>query len=91
MKRQEKKSSITSKKPLSQITKNYSKSLVVKYGSLEHYIEKRITDFFAFWDKTDNRDTLVISTPGIIKKSGKTPSGEIEKAERLRQRYFKEK
>lgn len=46
---------------------------------------------FAFWDKADKRDTVVISTHGLIKKTGKTPKGEIEKAERLMAQYFKEK
>jgi phage-related protein len=44
---------------------------------------------FAFWDKTDKTQTLVISTHGIIKKTDKTPEKEIEKAEQLRQLYFK--
>lgn len=26
---------------------------------------------FAFWDKTDDTDTIVISTHGLIKKTGK--------------------
>ncbi|MDP1725362.1 MAG: type II toxin-antitoxin system RelE/ParE family toxin [Bacteroidota bacterium] len=42
----------------------------------------------AFWDKTDNKNTLVIATHGFIKKVDKVPSNEIEKAERLRQKYF---
>ena len=46
---------------------------------------------FAFWDKTGDTETLVISTHGIIKKTSKTPSGEIEKAERIRKQYFKRK
>lgn len=46
---------------------------------------------FAFWDKTDNQDTVVISTHGLIKKTGKTPKCEIEKAERLMEQYFNEK
>jgi phage-related protein len=33
----------------------------------------------------------VISTHGIIKKTNKTPGKEIEKAERLRLQYFKQK
>jgi len=33
----------------------------------------------------------VISTHGIIKKTGKTPKGEIEKAERIRLQYLKSK
>ena len=46
---------------------------------------------FAFWDKSDKEDTVVVSTHGIIKKSGKTPPKEIDKAERIRQLYFKQK
>ncbi|MEN6452944.1 MAG: type II toxin-antitoxin system RelE/ParE family toxin [Prolixibacteraceae bacterium] len=46
---------------------------------------------FAFWDKTDKQNTVVISTHGLIKKTDKTPKSEIEKAERLRQQYFNDK
>jgi phage-related protein len=46
---------------------------------------------FAFWDKEDKVDTVVISTHGFIKKTDKTPKAEIEKAERLRNQYFNEK
>lgn len=46
---------------------------------------------FAFWDKTDKEDTVVISTHGLIKKTDKIPKSEIEKAERLRKEYFNEK
>jgi len=45
---------------------------------------------FAFWDKTDKKDTLVISTHGIEKKTQKTPKKEINKAESLRKKYFDE-
>jgi len=45
---------------------------------------------FAFWDKTDKTDTLVISIHGIEKKTQKTPKKEIEKAENLRKQYFNE-
>jgi phage-related protein len=53
---------------------------------------------FAFWDKTDKVDpndsqpikqTLVLASHGIIKKTGKTPEKEIEKAEKIRLSYFK--
>ena len=44
---------------------------------------------FAFWDK--DKDTLVIATHGIIKKTQKTPSKEIAKAETIRKEYFKNK
>ena len=46
---------------------------------------------FAFWDKKDNTETLVVATHGIIKKTGKTPPSEIEKAKRIRDWYFKNK
>ena len=43
---------------------------------------------FAFWDKEDNDRTLVLTTHGIIKKTDKTPEKEIEKAEKIRLKYF---
>ena len=46
---------------------------------------------FAFWDKTGKINTVVISTHGIIKKTDKTPQGDIEKAEKLRKLYFERK
>jgi len=46
---------------------------------------------FAFWDKTDNLNTLVISTHGIEKKTAKTPKKEIEKTERIMREYFQAK
>lgn len=52
-----------------------------KYSGL-HY------RFFAFWDKSDKDETLVISTHGIIKKVGKVPKSEIEKAMKIRATYF---
>ena len=45
----------------------------------------------AFWDKTEKSETLVIATHGFIKKTQKTPKSEIEKAERIREQYYKEK
>lgn len=42
----------------------------------------------AFWDKTDNKKTLVISTHGFIKKVSKIPKSEIARAIRIRENYF---
>ncbi|WP_339793070.1 type II toxin-antitoxin system RelE/ParE family toxin [uncultured Imperialibacter sp.] len=53
--------------------------------------QKTYIRFFAFWDKHDSFDTVVISTHGIIKKTGKLPKSEIERAEKLRLRYFDDK
>lgn len=44
---------------------------------------------FSFWD-TDT-ETFIIATHGIMKKSQKTPTKEIEKAEAIRKEYFKDK
>ncbi|WP_026776978.1 type II toxin-antitoxin system RelE/ParE family toxin [Polaribacter sp. Hel_I_88] len=46
---------------------------------------------FAFWDKTDNKVTIVIATHGIIKKTQKTPKKEIDKATELMNKYFNNK
>jgi phage-related protein len=46
---------------------------------------------FAFWDKTDKTETVVISTHGIEKKTAKTPKEEIEKTERIMKQYFEAK
>ena len=43
---------------------------------------------FAFWDKEDKQQTLVLATHGIIKKTVKTPEKEIVKAEQIRLKYF---
>ncbi len=44
---------------------------------------------FSFWDT--ETDTLVIATHGIIKKTQKTPTKEIIKAEETRKQYFEQK
>jgi phage-related protein len=47
--------------------------------------------FFAFWDRTDSTETLVISTHGIVKKVSKVPKAEIEKAMKIKTEFFKQK
>ena len=46
---------------------------------------------FAFWDKSKGQQTLVLSTHGLIKKTGKTPTTDLDKAERIRKQYFEQK
>ena len=46
---------------------------------------------FAFGDKTNKIETLVLATNGFIKKTSKTPKSEIERAERIRREYFSNK
>ena len=45
----------------------------------------------AFWDRSENKKTLVIATHGFIKKVDKIPSKEINRAIRLREKYFNNK
>ena len=46
---------------------------------------------FAFWDKSQGQQTLVLSTHGLIKKTDRTPKTDLEKAERIREQYFEQK
>ena len=43
---------------------------------------------FAFWDKSKDQSTLVVTTHGLIKKTQRTPQKDIDKAEQLRKEYF---
>ena len=43
---------------------------------------------FAFWDKTEAVEKLVVSTHGIVKKTKKTPPKEIQKAVQIKEKYF---
>lgn len=52
-----------------------------KYSGMQYRL-------FAFWDKLDKTETLVISTHGIVKKVDKIAKAEIEKAEKIRSEYF---
>lgn len=46
---------------------------------------------FAFWDKSEKSNTIVIATHGLIKKTDKTPQGDLDKALRLMKLYFEQK
>jgi len=45
----------------------------------------------AFWDKTDDKQTLVFATHGFIKKVDQVPKNEIERAVKIRTKYFDNK
>jgi phage-related protein len=55
-----------------------------EYGGLQYRL-------LAFWDKTGQVETLVISTHGFIKKVDKVASSEINRADQWRQIYFNQK
>lgn len=46
---------------------------------------------FSFWDKSGEQETLVVATHGILKKTQKTPTKEIKKAEEIRVQYLEYK
>jgi phage-related protein len=89
-------------KPRSKIIYNIRKAQLTQDKDLFKKLNDEIWEFrtlynkthyrlFAFWDKIDKIDTIVISTHGLIKKTDKTPPGDIIKAERLRNLYLKQK
>lgn len=43
---------------------------------------------FAFWDKSEKQEIVVVATHGILKKTQRTPSKEIKKADNIRKEYF---
>jgi phage-related protein len=49
---------------------------------------KKYYRLLAFWDKTDNKETLVVCVHGFIKKTKKTPKTDIEKAKLIMKKYF---
>lgn len=71
--------------------KELFKKLIDEIWEFRTLFNKTHYRLFAFWDKTDHSNTIVISTHGLIKKSGKTPLGDLDKAERLRKLYFEQK
>lgn len=81
---------------------NIKKSQLVKDNELFKKLNDFIWEFrtlyngkayrlFSFWDKADGKEIIVVATHGILKKTQKTPTKEIEKAERVRKQYFDNK
>jgi len=54
-------------------------------------LNKKYIRLFAFWDKENKSDTLVVGTHGIFKTTSKIPKSDIKKAERARTKYFESK
>lgn len=50
--------------------------------------QKKQYRLLAFWDKRNNRTTLVVCSHGFIKKTQKTPNKEIDKAKKIYKQYF---
>ena len=78
---------------------NIKKSQEIQEKSLFKKLNQNIWEFrtlynrksirlFAFWTKRGNKEVLVICTHGIIKKTNKIPTKEINKAEKIRKEYL---
>lgn len=59
-----------------------------EFRTLYNGIQYRL---LAFWDKSNNKNTLVFATHGFVKKTDKVPLNEIARATRIRTIYFKNK
>jgi len=55
------------------------------------FFNKEYIRLFAFWDKEDKQETLVLGAHGIYKKSAKIPKSDLDKADKIRQQYFESK
>ena len=66
-----------------ELFKKLENSEIWEFRTLYNGIAYRL---FAFWDT--NRQTLVVATHGIIKKTQKTPQKEIARAEAIMKQYF---
>jgi phage-related protein len=58
---------------------------------VQNLIQSDALPNFRFWDKSGPISTLVLTTHGIVKKTGKTPQADLDKAERIRNTYFSQK
>ncbi|MGM0582716.1 MAG: type II toxin-antitoxin system RelE/ParE family toxin [Bacteroidota bacterium] len=90
------------KKSIKKVLYNVDLAEQTKDPSLFKKLEKDIWEFrtkylgvqirlLAFWDKEDNKETLVLATHGFIKKTDKVPKKEIDRAVAIRMKYFEDK
>ena len=89
-------------KPRKKVLQNMNRAKFLTDPKLFKKLEGEIWEFrtlyagfqyrlLAFWDKSDRTETLVFATHGFIKKTSKVDKKEINRAERIRQLYFKNK
>ena len=89
-------------KPRKKVLQNMNRAKFLTDPKLFKKLEGEIWEFrtlytgfqyrlLAFWDKSDRTETLVFAKHGFIKKTSKVDKKEINRAERIRQLYFKNK
>lgn len=67
------------------------KKLTANIWEFRTFYNQTYYRLFAFWDKREGRNTMILATHGLIKKTGKTPKTDLEKAEHIRLQYFEQK
>lgn len=67
---------------------NLFKKLNSKIWEFRTLYNRKTIRLLAFWDKSDNKQVLVVCTHGFIKKTNETPKREINKAEQIRKEYL---
>ncbi len=68
--------------------KNLFKPIQGEIWEFRTLYNKKYIRLFAFWDKSDNKNTLVAATHGIYKTTDKILKSDIERAERIRKDYL---
>lgn len=64
------------------------KKLTDEIWEFRTYFNRQTIRILAFWDKTSKIHTLVMAASGFVKKTKKTPSLEIDRAKRIREKYY---
>jgi len=59
------------------------------FGNSERYLRRLTIASFAFWDKTGNSETLVLTTHGLVKKQGKPRREKSNTQNRLEKNILK--
>ena len=82
---------ISMRKTKSRIFGDWFKKMIDTNDLFEFRVENngKYYRLFSFWDSRDGKQTLIVCTHGILKKTNKTPKSEIEKAENIKDMYFK--
>ena len=71
--------------------KELFKPLLDEIWEFRTLFNKKYIRLFAFWDKDNEKDTVVVATHGIFKTTAKIPKSDIERAKRIRLKYLKHK
>ena len=83
---------ISMRKTKSRIFGDWFKKMIDTNDLFEFRVENKGNHYrlFSFWDSRDGKQTLIVCAHGLVKKTNKTPKSEIEKADDIKELYFKE-